>query len=417
MRALLLIYLLSYGGAAASLLNPFIGVLAYVSLSILRPESLWPWSVPAGNYSRIVGIGMLVGWAIRGTGSWHFGQARAIVGAFIAFFLWSMVSASKAPNQEVAWNFVLDFSKIALPFLIGVTIIRSQLQLYALLWVVTICSGYVCLSLNMTYLQGHNVVDGWGGMGRAVIATALVMTTSVAFFLGLYEDAWWRKALALGSCAMQLHAIMLSFSRGGMLGLVTSGVTALLIIPKKWSHYLVFGLVVLLGIRLAGPELTTRYSTVSASRENRDASAESRLDLWQDCLDVIAKHPVFGVGPDHWPLIASDYGWESGKEAHNNWLQNGAELGLPGMLFLAGTFGMCLIRSFGVLSLRDPVADPLALMIAHMSVVALAGFFVSSQFVTIEMLEHPYYVMMIGAASLKVSSIPTEADDGRGASA
>ena len=67
MKGLIFTYLLTYGGAAASLFNPFIGLLVYVAFAILRPESLWHWSVPEGNYSRIVAIALLIGWARRGS--------------------------------------------------------------------------------------------------------------------------------------------------------------------------------------------------------------------------------------------------------------------------------------------------------------------------------------------------------------
>jgi len=66
-------YALTYGGALLALFNPFYGLLVYVCFAIIRPEFMWSWSVPEGNYSRIVAMGLLVGWAIRGFGRWRFG--------------------------------------------------------------------------------------------------------------------------------------------------------------------------------------------------------------------------------------------------------------------------------------------------------------------------------------------------------
>ena len=73
MKGLLLTYALTFGGAVISLYRPFYGLLIYVSFAILRPESLWHWSVPAGNYSRIVAIAVLIGWALKGFGNWRLG--------------------------------------------------------------------------------------------------------------------------------------------------------------------------------------------------------------------------------------------------------------------------------------------------------------------------------------------------------
>src|SRR5215475_9480195 len=101
MKGLLFTYLLTYGGAAASLFNPFIGLLIYVCFAVIRPESMWHWSVPAGNYSRIVAVALLVGWAGRGFGSWRFGKARGIVTAFVGYWLCGVASACQAENAEV----------------------------------------------------------------------------------------------------------------------------------------------------------------------------------------------------------------------------------------------------------------------------------------------------------------------------
>src|SRR5438874_1206307 len=100
MKALVFTYLLSYGGAAASLVSPFVGFLVYVCFAILRPTDLWMYTIPPGNYSRIVAIGLLVGWAAHGFGSWQFGRARGIVVALIGFWLWVGVGTVLATDKD-----------------------------------------------------------------------------------------------------------------------------------------------------------------------------------------------------------------------------------------------------------------------------------------------------------------------------
>jgi hypothetical protein len=68
MKGLFFTYALTYGGAAVSLLNPYYGFLIYVAFANLKPEALWFWSVPQGNYSRVVAVAFLVGWLIHGGG-------------------------------------------------------------------------------------------------------------------------------------------------------------------------------------------------------------------------------------------------------------------------------------------------------------------------------------------------------------
>src|SRR5947209_1001688 len=118
MKGLVFTYLLTYGGAAASLVNPYIGLLVYVAFAVLRPEALWAWSVSGGNYSKIVAIALLVGWLIRGCGDWRLGRAWGVVLALLGYLAWSVVGAAAADNQEVAWHFVEELAKIVLPFLV-----------------------------------------------------------------------------------------------------------------------------------------------------------------------------------------------------------------------------------------------------------------------------------------------------------
>src|SRR6516165_4191565 len=111
-KGLLFTYALTYGGAAVSLFNPFVGLLIYVCFAIIKPESLWFWSVPAGNYSRIVAIGLLAGWMLKGFGSWEFGKARGIVYALLAFWIWAIIGMEIGIDRERSFLCIEILSKI-----------------------------------------------------------------------------------------------------------------------------------------------------------------------------------------------------------------------------------------------------------------------------------------------------------------
>src|SRR4051812_30964011 len=120
-KGLIFTYLMTYGGAPASLFDPFVGLLVYVCFAIIKPESLWYWSVPAGNYSRIVGMALLTGWAMKGFGNWDFGRAKPVVAALIGYMGWSVVCFAVAPNKDAAWGYVESLAKIVLPCMVGIT--------------------------------------------------------------------------------------------------------------------------------------------------------------------------------------------------------------------------------------------------------------------------------------------------------
>jgi probable O-glycosylation ligase (exosortase A-associated) len=316
-----------------------------------------------------------------------------------------------APDQGVAWRYVEGLSKIVLPFVVGMTIINSVERLKALTWVIVLSEGYVAFEFNLSYLSGFNRLWllGFGGMDNNSNAIALDSCLGLAFFLAVAAERWWQRAAALMALALMTHAVLFSFSRGGMLGMIISGVVIFLLMPKRPAICVCFAVAVLVAVRLAGPDVIARFSTVFADSNSRDSSAESRLVLWSNCLDALSKHPIFGLGPDHWPLNAASYGWPAGKEAHTLWLTIAAELGVPGLLFLASCYAICMLRVWPLTRENHDVPDPWIRELSRMVIASLVGFAVAAQFVSLDMLEIPYYIALIGACVLKLSSMPADA--------
>ena len=70
------------------------------------------------------------------------------------------------------------------------------------------------------------------------------------------------------------------------------------------------------------------------------ALAERRVALWHDAIAIIEEQPLFGVGPSRFSsespiaMVDRDEPW-----AHQEFLQQGAETGLPGAILLVLLFG------------------------------------------------------------------------------
>jgi O-antigen ligase len=290
---------------------------------------------------------------------------------------------------------------------VGITTIDSARKLHQLTWVILLSQGYVAYEMNLSYLNGYNRLyeEGFAGMDNNSVAIALVTCLGLGLFVGLSAKTWWAKTLALGLTGAIGHAILLSYSRGGMLAMAITGAMAFLLIPKKLIHYVAILLAILIGLKLAGPEVRERFTTIMAPAEERDYSAKSRLDLWGNCLDCMARYPLTGVGPDHWGLIVHEYGWPPGKLAHSLWLQVGAELGIPGLVLLIVFYGSCVLRLWPLARHGIDKFDPALSNFARMAIASLIGFAVSAQFVSLDRLELPFYVALIGAGALKLATI------------
>jgi len=404
-KGLIFTYLLTGGGAVASLFNPFAGLMVYVCFSIIRPEWMWYWSVPEGNYSRIVALCLLAGWAIQGFGRWQLGRAQRVVGALVAYLLWVLfVTLAIAPDKEVGLKFAEDQTKIVLPFLVGITTVRSIKQLQMLAWVIVLSQGYAALEFNLWYFSGFNRlwIQGFAGMDNNSVAIALVACCGMAIFLILESKTLWQRALAAVCCLLMIHAVLFSFSRGGLLALVTSGLVAFWLIPKKPIYYVYFAAVVLICWRLTGDSVYERFGTAFAGEEDRDGSAVERLALWKTCLGIMVRHPL-GIGPDHFPLVSHEYGFPYNKMAHSLWLQAGAELGIVGLSCLVLFYGGVFVRLWPLARDKIPGAKSENTLLARMVVTSLIGFALAAQFVSLLRLEVPFYVALIGAGVLKLA--------------
>ncbi|WP_166826758.1 O-antigen ligase family protein [Thalassoroseus pseudoceratinae] len=408
MIGILVTYSLTLFGTLAGLVVPFYGLLAYVALAILKPEALWAWSVPASNYSRLVALSMLLGWALRGCGDWRLGKAKGITLALVGFWFSSIFGAATSEVPEAGWYFASQIGKIVAPFIVGITTVRTTKQVRILAWVILICQGYIAMQMNLYYFGGYNKLkeEGFGGLDNNGYAISLNAAIGLAFFLGLYEEKLWKKGIAFFFWLMMVNAVLFSYSRGGMLALCITGGIAFLLIPKRSTHYLMLGLAIALGVRLAGEEVTERFMTIFADAKERDRSAESRLELWGACWQAMLDNPLFGIGPDHFQIKAHTFGFKKGKAAHSLWFEVGAELGFPGIICLIAFYFLC-IKGLWRLSRKlsnSPDADPWLKPIASMVISSLIGFIVSAQFVTVEAVEIPYYVTLLGAIVLKLQS-------------
>jgi probable O-glycosylation ligase (exosortase A-associated) len=403
MKGLIFTYLLTYGGALVSLYRPFYGLLIYICFAIIRPDFLWWYSVPSGNYSRIVAIALLLGWCLHGFGTWRFDRARGVVVALTGFVLWSALLSFDVVSSFAAWSFVEYHLKILLPFLVGITLINSARQVLQLAWVIVLSQGYLSLEFNLSYYSGFNylVEIGFGNLDNNCIAITLDSCIGLAFFLILYSARLWQKALAAASGLLMSHAVLFSNSRGGMLGLIVTGCVAFLLIRKQPKHYLILLLAVVIALRLAGTEVVARFETIFADKQHRDQSASMRVRHWEASIDSIARRP-WGVGPAQWRYYCPQYGLPM-MEAHSYWLQTTSELGFPGLAWIAAFYGLCIVRLWPLARERIRVSDPWVAYLAKMTISSLAGFVVSSQFVSVSGVEAPFYVALIGAGILKIA--------------
>jgi probable O-glycosylation ligase (exosortase A-associated) len=406
MKGLILIYAITVLGSIGALRSPVIGLFVYVGFAVLRPQFIFGF---AGNFegiSLIIGVATLIGWAAGGFGTLKMGPGKSIVVALLLFCAWTVISASQAVDTSIAYAELVPMAKFVMPFLIGVTVLDSEQRTRTMMWIIVLAQGYVGFEMNLAYLKGFNIAnEGFGGMDNNCFGVSLVTTIGPAIALAIGAKTWWEKGLAAAAAALILHTTLLTFSRGAMVGLLIVGFTAFVIMPKRPKQLAALALIGLLAIRLTGPQLLARYGTALAQDEERDGSAESRLDLWRDCLKIAAGRPVFGVGPGNFRVVASSLGWTPGKQAHSTWMQTLAEDGAPGLLVLLLFFAIPVVKLWPLARATVTEENRYEVAVASGIIMCVVGFLVTGQFVSLGGLEIPYYATMIGVVILNKKAL------------
>ena len=82
-------------------------------------------------------------------------------------------------------------------------------------------------------------------------------------------------------------------------------------------------------------------------------------------------------------------------------MQAGAELGIPGVGFLLLFYGVAMSKA---IRLRLDRTDAWNRTAAQIVITGLTGFIVAAQFVSLEGLELPFHLVLVCAATLKLSS-------------
>jgi len=210
------------------------------------------------------------------------------------------------------------------------------------------------------------------------LATFEALAMPGALALGLKGPALMRPA-ALASFGMIFAGLALSLSRGGLLA-----VAGALLMMLAWAPFrrtvLVAGAVVAF-LSLSGANLfgeTQGAQVLSQRLESISYSAggvDPRFRVWEVTPQIVADHPLIGVGENAFSTVALQYGLyleysSTYEHAHNIPLTIAAELGLLGLailLWLTVSVVRVLVRGY-----RNPRGDRGLVMAVAAAFVAIA---------------------------------------------
>jgi len=313
-------------------------ILLYSNLAVIKPavETVHPAKLVAG--AALVMLLMEMVFARKG-----FDVAWPEGFLLLAFLGAAALSTLTALWARGAAEAVLDLLKFTIIYFFIVNCLTTERRMRGLMWTMIVGGLFPAAGVLKNYLQG-NLVEGrtaWVGIfgNPNDLAYSLVVLVPIAAFLVAGRRLLPRLAV-LGISLLFIAAIFVTFSRGGLIGLVA--VIGLYTWRKK--NILLQGLMVLL--LLAGLSFAGRFWTRNEnfSDLNGDLSFHQRLATSQAGLAMFADHPLLGVGLGcseiAWPLYAPpDLYTRTALVTHNTFIQPLSETGIlgftPFILFLA----------------------------------------------------------------------------------
>ena len=398
-------------------------VAVYIATAVGRVHQLFPVLAPLkpALVSAVLAVGLLM---LQQRGSRNVARVRsATTTCALGFVLWVALSVPGALNQGVAFRFLTDALNTIVMFAVIAGAVRSARDVERLAlayFAATAMYGTVVLA---RFHPGGG--DDWR-LGRlynydandfaTLIATA--MPLGLYFVLGVRRPLL-RVVAALGLAILAVCEIR-SGSRGGFLALLAVVAFVLLRFTTIPARSRVVGLAVVLAIVFgtASDRYWEQMQTVLNPHEDYNVTSETgRVQIWKRGLGYMADHPALGVGAGNFQVAEgtlspmarrADYGhgvrWGA---AHNTFVQVGAELGVPGLLFFVGVIvsARVALRRTARAALRAGAPDIAVSGLAQSLMAALVGFMVGGFFLSLGYSDMLYTLVALAVGLHKIASV------------
>ena len=333
----------------------------------------------------------------------------------LLILLWVALSVPGAIYQGGSFRLLTDaFIKTVVMYLVTVGAVRGARDVERLVFVYFLGAAvYAAVALSRGALGGSDRLGGFRDYDPNDLATYLLTALPFALYFLVGQRRLVFRAVGGAGLVVLAMAFAHTGSRGGFLALVGVAVFFLLgyrSVRLRWRMLgtAFLGLLLLVG---ASDSYWQRMETLLHPEQDYNyTAAGGRWQLWQRGIGYMLQRPLFGLGAGNFgtaegtisPLVAQlqerDIGvkWST---AHNSFVEIGAELGVPGLLFFAGV----LITTFGALRAVRQAAPRVAPLgpgpprLAHALMASLVGFTVGAFF-----LSFAYEAMLYTVAAFAV---------------
>jgi len=363
---------------------PQAGVLGWTWLTLMQPQRLVWGFFETFQFNMIL--------ALATFGSWFFSREPKRPPLNLAMLLWVCfmafitITTVFALSPDEAWKrWDSTFKVMALGIFVA-SIMTNQIRIHALVWVIVLSLGYYGVkggAFTMMTGGGGRVMgpDATGLADNNNLALALCALLPLINYLRLQSANWWVRLGAAVTMGLSAIAILGTFSRGGLVGLLVTGGYLWWKSRQKVIIAIFAILMVVPAVKFMPESWTARMQTIESA--DQDASFQGRLASWQFAIKIAIARPLTGGGfnASENPYVFQAYNpgtiIRGGLAAHSLYFQLLGDHGIIGLGLYLGLVGTTWLYAGRVRRRARP--DPSLAWAADLAVmiqVAIVGYMV-----------------------------------------
>ncbi len=265
------------------------------------------------------------------------------INLILLFTLTALLSMPLAVNPFEAYTTFTDvLLKAIVIFIVIVNVTRTEMRLKVLIWLAFAVSLYLAFYAVSDYMNGifreGTAANGNQRIGGAIkglfgnsndLALHLVTMVPLAIGFAFASKKIVSRLLYIGFAVLFVAAIVVTFSRGGFLGLVIAGLVMVRKIGRR-NKFLSTGALVVAMLALltfAPASYSSRLGTIFSSQADVTGSSTQRTEILKRSIWVTLRYPLFGVG-------VGNFHYKSVHElvTHNAYTEVSSEMGIPALV-------------------------------------------------------------------------------------
>lgn len=339
--------------AFGALFFPYLGVYGYIADYCIGSANQW-WAASFNHLgirfsftlAAMIALGMVLQHRKLKYGTRFIQGQEALMLMFLGLvWLFGVLGETTIGRYGSSDSPAVKLTKVFVFCMMMTHVITDKNKLNGLLWVLVI--GSLLLGVKAWDMPRRAFIGGrLEGLGGADFSDSNRFGGFMAGMLFIIAQqfmrtGWMGKGLCLLSGVFTANAVILTRSRGALLGIAGGMFMAVLLVPREYRMKVVVGLLIgSLGVfYLIDPQTIERAASITVSSRDRDSSSSSRLEIWEGGIKMMLDKPIFGVGPGNfYQNIGLYQPLHSGRDAHNTIIRCAGELGIPGLIL----FGLIL---------------------------------------------------------------------------